>query len=596
MKLRPQSNFTANGVLKGTIIAFDDKDDPLGWECYGNWSVQTFRDKAAKGLAEAADVTHDKARALIALAIREARRAAEAVPESNEVDQEIRITTRQLGLIDLVNIAPAGQPIQPAFLFIGEHGLQAVERHLADGVCYVPPTGDSLFPILPLPRYSEVVRYYTSDTEIQIFQELQRWHKRASNLGEGWRYQLIALWDFHTWLADQLSYSPYLVFQSKDGERGKSRQGRSIAWVSYRGFTTETLQEANLFRWSDAFGLTLFFDVFDLWKKAEKRGCEDLILGRFDRFGPKVARVLDPAAGAFKDTKYFDVYGPTIIATNETPHDLVLSRGIVIVPPEASGRYDNFTPSDALPLKERLCAFRARHLKEGLPLTDKPASGRLGDILQPLAQVAKLLGSETQKAFDVIVAELEKDRKQRASETPEGHLIEHVIRCVESKQLEENLLSMTVLASFFNEKLSERSQISHETLGRRMTALGFKPGRMTDGSRGRIVDVSLLSSLAKKYGIKISENGVLQELSKLSNCQNPIYPLSDSSVDSSGEPSDTQVQTDGENRQITVQLQPKAKIDSCTVLTVPSNAPEKQKNDPDYTLSGARLHKVVKED
>ena len=137
---------------------------------------------------------------------------------------------------------------------------------------------------------------------------------------------------------------------------------------------------------------TLFIDVRDLWKKAEKRGSDDLLLGRFQRNGPKVARTLDPQAGSFKGVTYFDCYGPTVLAINEALREPLASRTIEIVPPEASGKYPTLKETDALPLKGRCAAFRARHLLEELPTIEKPADGRLGDIMQPLAQIAAIIG------------------------------------------------------------------------------------------------------------------------------------------------------------------------------------------------------------
>ena len=89
-----------------------------------------------------------------------------------------------------------------------------------------------------------------------------------------------------------------------------------------RGLRTETLRETNIFRWSEDLGATLFFDVLNLWKKAEREKLEDLFLNRFEK-GAKAARVLNPEKGPFEDTRYFDIFGATIIATNESVHKIL---------------------------------------------------------------------------------------------------------------------------------------------------------------------------------------------------------------------------------------------------------------------------------
>jgi hypothetical protein len=60
-------------------------------------------------------------------------------------------------------------------------------------------------------------------------------------------------------------------------------------------------------------GATLFFDVLDIWNKAQKAGTEDILLLRYEK-GATVPRVLYPDRGPFRDTVYYDIYGPTIVA------------------------------------------------------------------------------------------------------------------------------------------------------------------------------------------------------------------------------------------------------------------------------------------
>jgi hypothetical protein len=74
--LRPLSNFSRNGVLRGTITALDDLGEPLGWEAYGNWSDRSFLEKSSKQLAQTTGIDLDRARTLLTRAVREARRLA----------------------------------------------------------------------------------------------------------------------------------------------------------------------------------------------------------------------------------------------------------------------------------------------------------------------------------------------------------------------------------------------------------------------------------------------------------------------------------------------------------------------------------------
>jgi hypothetical protein len=74
--LRPLSNFSGNGVLRGTITALDDLGEPLGWESYGNWSDRSFVERSAKQLADATSINLDRARMLLTSAVKQARKLA----------------------------------------------------------------------------------------------------------------------------------------------------------------------------------------------------------------------------------------------------------------------------------------------------------------------------------------------------------------------------------------------------------------------------------------------------------------------------------------------------------------------------------------
>jgi len=111
-----------------------------------------------------------------------------------------------------------------------------------------------------------------------------------------------------------VNYTPIICLFAVP-ERGKSRLGKALIHVAYRGIHVESLRDAYLVRIANNFGATVFFDVKEIWHKAERYNSEDILLHRFEK-GAKVARVLYPEKGAFKDIVYFRIFGPTIIATN----------------------------------------------------------------------------------------------------------------------------------------------------------------------------------------------------------------------------------------------------------------------------------------
>jgi hypothetical protein len=93
--LRPLSNFTGNGVLRGTITALDDLGEPLGWESYGNWSDRSFVERSAKQLAQVTGIPLDRARMLLTTALKTARKlAGTAWP-----DDDPQVTRHELPVI-----------------------------------------------------------------------------------------------------------------------------------------------------------------------------------------------------------------------------------------------------------------------------------------------------------------------------------------------------------------------------------------------------------------------------------------------------------------------------------------------------------------
>lgn len=492
---------TLNGrtALKVWAEADDGEFLPYADKVSDMWP-QATREKMVGNMVKQLDCTEEAARAAVQqlfLTVRSGGTAAEEM--STETPPETKISARLPGLVDVV-AAATGKPV---YLFVTENGLETADHLDTYGVRNVPP--DLVhFPYLLVPE-SEVRGAYAQDTDAQLFADLLEWHQRASKLPSEEHYYLVDLWDLHTWLSDCFDFSPHLKFETRDSERGKTRAGQAIAWVSYRGIFTETLQESNLFRWSDSLQATLFIDVVDLWRKAEKRGSEDILLGRFIRNGPRVARTLDPQANPFEGVRYYDVYGPTVFASNKPIPEPLASRCLGIVPPEASGKYPRLTPEDALPLKARATAFRARHLLEPLPTVGKPADGRLGDIMEPLAQMAAIIGGDLPDRFPAIVEAFRSARQAARAESYEAQLVGAVQVAINNGGLVGDVIPTSKVMEAYNDGLREKAQLTERQVGVRLNNLGFPAGRArgVDGVqfRGRVIDDEQLAALKQKFGL-----------------------------------------------------------------------------------------------
>jgi len=399
------------------------------------------------------------------------------------------------GLVDIVDNDGSVK-----YLTLSEDNRAAVIAEISrETAAFMPPSKEHL--PFSLPRAREVLNYISSDDEHELFTDLVAYFHNAAQLPTEMHYKMVSWWVLHTYLYDKFTYSPMLALVGMP-ERGKTRLGRAVTSVAYRGLETETLREANLFRWSQDLGATIFLDVKDIWRKAEREKSEDILLKRYEK-GGKVGRVLYPEKGPFRDTVYFDIYGPTIIATNESIHHILDTRCLPIILPDAGQKvWPDLDFRESLALKERLVAFRARHMARTLPDYPKPPLGRLGDILQPLGIMMRLVSSEEEQTFQELTKLLWLERLEDKAESKEARLIMSVSQC----SLEADVVAISEVAKFYNEGLEPRHQLSPESVGRRLRTLGFKGDKKPGGTRVVIVDRQLLATLKLRWGLELPED------------------------------------------------------------------------------------------
>lgn len=427
------------------------------------------------------------------------RKAEADAEQTNDPDVKPVYSALFDGLVDLVE-----HEGNSAFLIKDEDKLCILTQIEHDGTLYVPPPREQI-PWL-LPRGEEIIKLYElqrmlsqKESDAALYDDLLSYHKGVSEFPDEKYYDLIVAWDFHTYLLEAVQYSPIICLFAVP-ERGKSRTGKGIIHIAYRGIHVESLRDAYLVRVSNDLGASLFFDVKDIWKKAEKNGSEDILLHRFEK-GAKVPRVLFPDKGAHKDIVYYSIFGPTLIGTNEGIHRILETRSVPINMPETKKRFENdVTPEISLPLKERLIAFRAGHLGERLPDIPKPTSGRLGDILKPLQQIIRLVKPEREPHFLQLVRELEADRLIEKGDSIEAQILMVLIELKE--EVERGILPVKTITDAFNEEKSDKYKVTYQRVGRRLSAMGFKKCRAHDGASAIIWNEESIERMKDTYGLK----------------------------------------------------------------------------------------------
>ena len=406
------------------------------------------------------------------------------------------------GLVDICE----GEEGQLLFLCLQGDQLSAVDDQ--DG--QEPPEREHL--PFSVPRLSEVQKWYGRE-DLSLYADLLSYLKRFSALDEQ-QWAVVAHYVFLTYLHDHkdVDYCPYILFYAVP-ERGKSRTGKSVSYVSFRGVHLIELREATIFRYSQNLHGTLFFDLMDVWKKAERSGCEDILLLRYEK-GGKCNRVLYPERGPFKDTVYFDVYGPTIIATNEQLHKILETRCLPIVMPNRPGNYENPRLELALELRERLTAWRAKHLNAPLPCLEPPEgiSGRLWDISRPLFQVGQLVHPDGEKMLLSAILDIAGERSDSKRETTEGKLV-GILRELTGEQgceeLPEWTLKMSDILHKFNEDRPEDKHVSPQWLGRKLKSMSLRH-RTVQGRSEICLVASEYLTLLDQYGVfgrELQEDG-----------------------------------------------------------------------------------------
>jgi hypothetical protein len=353
-----------------------------------------------------------------------------------------------------------------------------------------------------VPRASEVMRYFNQEDE-SIYDDLLLYLKRFSALDDE-QWAIVAHYVFLTYLHDHpgIDYCGYLLFYAVP-ERGKSRTGKSVTNVAFRGIHLIELRPANIFRYSENLHGTLFFDLQDVSKKAERGDCEDIMLLRFEK-GPKISRVMYADQGAFNDTVYYDIYGPTIFASNEQLHKILDTRCLPIIMPNRPGNYENPRPELGQELKERLTAWRAKHLTSTFPDLEpiEGISGRLWDITKPMFFVNSLLPVDHQTLEDSILS-IAGEKDESRKDTLEGRLVAIIKEITDEGGLDrfvEWSVRISDIRNKFNEGRSVDRHVSPTWIGMKLKSMSLRNRHMHGYSEIRFTSTEYVT-LLNHYGL-----------------------------------------------------------------------------------------------
>lgn len=421
-------------------------------------------------------------------------------------------------LPNLVDIAISDNEV--VYVFNIQDKLRIEKVYEYDNKLHIPPSKDKL--PFELPRANEVLKWYESNDN--LLYDLIAYFRRFSFLPDN-IWLIVALKVFLTYIQDHpdIHYLPMLLFYAVP-ERGKSKTGKAFIYVSYRGIHLVELREANLLRHAKDIQATLFFDIKDLWKKAERNNAEDILLLRFEK-GAKASRVIYPEKGAFEDTVYYDIYGATLIATNEAVHKILDTRCLPIIMPNKPNEYETPSTEKAQELKERLTAWRAKVMHKSLPKVEtvKGLNGRLWDISKPLLQVCKLICPEKLQNLKEALLEIAEQRIADRRTSIEWQIIVALRTFIPKEEAEWQVALSMVLSELNNNRPNEK-QLTPQYLGRKIRSMGIKT-RHIHGYSEILLNRIDFDILLTQYGEKniFSEHPV-ETLPNSTTLKSPVIP------------------------------------------------------------------------
>lgn len=435
-------------------------------------------------------------------------------PKKKKDDDKIYITAYFENLCDLV--------MDNGKVRFLTNKAELIDLYNAEGKCFQPPFQEDLDYLLP--RFDNVIEEYskhqsdtvTSDASdsvrpsgckrcLELFKEIRDYHSNISELPTDYHYDLLTLFDFHTYLIEKFDFSPILYFFA-DKERGKTRTAKGLIYIVRRGVMTETLREANLIRWSRDVRATLLFDVKNFARKLETSQAEDLVYGRAER-GVIASRVLFPEKGAFKDTVRFEVFGPTIITSNKMVDDIGLSR-MILIEMKPSEKIFTFEPTkeNGRILREKLTGMRLAHMNQDFPRCKKEETGRIEDMLIGYKGMIETLFPSLLKEYYLIKKLAKQQKLENALDSFEAQLLLIIIN--NPLQIEPGSLCMPFdyICSVFNEGKPERYHLTPQSLSKTLKGMGFISKRNSAGNkRGIWCDINLIEKLMKIYGLEDPE-------------------------------------------------------------------------------------------
>jgi len=367
---------------------------------------------------------------------------------------------------ELVDIVKDGEKVK---FLVFDGSVQ--ESHKLQDITYYCPQSQQLPPNMQIPRLDRILTYaqnhgVSGDSGIsgvctactQLYENLLQLHQSISEMPDPGFYHILTLWDFHTHAMEKARYSPIIYFYSV-AERGKTRTMKGMTWVARRGIRKGDIKDAQLIRDCTHLKASMAFDMTDFWESVKNAGSQDVILNRYER-GLTVSRINRPEKGAFQDTDFYDVFGPTLLATNEIIADIADTRAIPITMIKSERDFENeVDPDELLAFNEQLVAWRMVHLKEEWEQPKKVLRSRLGDIVRPLHQILLRVAPYYEVEFKEIVQKVSETKLTEKSSSITAEILASIHKTVEAGNAINGVFACQLVTNTLNEGKDEKEKL-----------------------------------------------------------------------------------------------------------------------------------------
>lgn len=411
--------------------------------------------------------------------------------------------------------------------------------YILQDVTYSCPQRKQLPPNMQIPRLDRVLGYAQKFKETglsgdsgglqpytSLYESLVQLHKDVSELPDDGLYHILALWDFHTHVIELANYSPIVYFYSV-AERGKSRTIKAMTWLARRGIRKGDVKDAQLIRDCTHLRATIAFDMTDFWTSVSNAGSKDVILNRYEK-GLTVSRVNRPEKGAFQDTDYYDVFGPTVLATNEIISDIADTRSIPITMIKSTRDFeDDVTPERFKDLYEQLVAWRMCNLHTEWSIPKKIVRSRLGDIIRPLHQILLRIAPQYEAEFTEMVQRISKTKLTEKASSLTAEVLLAIRETINTNNAVNGVFACQYITNLVNKDKDEKEKLKSRRIGSIVKSLGFKTTQTSNNALGFFYQENLLTRLLGEYGVLtlgVPESPVFPESPDVNSEQNISNP------------------------------------------------------------------------